>query len=146
MIKTIKKIDLQGNEVWQEVCLCNRCKKPLEPTDFVYETKWTGWHCVKMEPGVAYGFGQGSNPVKHICEDCQKEVESFLNGEDIEHLENITSIKLDTFDERVQCLIERLKSQPSKALSERRNSFLCTSEMAQAIDFILIERGNTLHG
>lgn len=84
MIKTIKKIDIHGNETWQEVCVCNRCKKTLEPTDFVYETKWTGWHCVKMEPGVAYGFGQGSNPVKHICEDCQKELESFLEGEDLD--------------------------------------------------------------
>lgn len=81
MIKTIKKIDLQGNEVWQEVIACNRCKKVLEPADFVYETKWTGWHPVKIEPGVAYGFRQGTNSIKHICEDCQKEVESFLNGE-----------------------------------------------------------------
>ena len=80
MIKTIKKIDLQGNEVWQEVCVCNRCKKELSPSDFVYETKWTGWHPVKIQPGMAYGFNAGSNQVKHICEACQPEVEAFLNG------------------------------------------------------------------
>jgi hypothetical protein len=81
MIKTIKKIDLQGNEEWQEVCVCNRCKNILQPTDFVYETKWTGFHTVRREPGIAYGFGQDSNPIKHICEKCYEEVESFLNGE-----------------------------------------------------------------
>ena len=81
MIKTIKKIDLQGNETWQEVIECNCCKKILEPTDFVYETKWTSWHPVKIEPNTAYGFSQGTNPVKHICEDCKKKVDAFLNGE-----------------------------------------------------------------
>lgn len=81
MIKIIKKIDLQGNEVWQEVIVCNRCKKVLEPTDFVYETKWTAWHPVEMEAGCAYGFRADSNPVKHICEKCQEKVEKFLNGE-----------------------------------------------------------------
>lgn len=81
MIKIIKRIDLQGNEIWQDVIVCNRCKKTLEPTDFVYKTQWTGWHPVKIEPGMAYGFSQGTNLEKHICEQCQKDVEAFLNGE-----------------------------------------------------------------
>lgn len=100
MIKTIKKVDLQGNESWQEVCVCNRCKKVLKPTDYVYETKWTGWHTVKLEPGVAYGFSQDSNPVKHICENCQRDVEAFLNGEYKEKHPRPT-----TFDERVNAVV-----------------------------------------
>lgn len=82
MIKTIKKIDLQGNEIWQEVIVCNRCKKTLESTDYVYETKWTGVYPVKMESICACGFAAGSNPTKHICEYCQKEVEDFINGKE----------------------------------------------------------------
>jgi uncharacterized protein with PIN domain len=84
VIKTIKKIDLQGNEVWQEVIVCNRCKKVLEPTDFVYEIQWTGWHPVQIKGVAAYGFKAETNPERHICEDCQKEVESFLEGKDLE--------------------------------------------------------------
>ena len=143
MIKTIKKIDLQGNEVLQEVCVCNRCKKTLEPTDFVYETKWTGWHCVKMEPGVAYGCGQGSNPVKHICEECQKEVEAFLNGEyapkkPISH--NCTHRNLCTFEERVETYKKSFEKETTKALKAYRGSFLCPVEAVEAIDMILLER------
>ena len=82
MIKTIKKIDLQGNEVWQEVIVCNRCKKILESTDFVYEIQWTAWHPVKIEHHSAYGFEQGSNPIRHICEGCSKQVVTFLEGEE----------------------------------------------------------------
>ena len=84
MIKTIKKIDLQDNETWQEVLVCNRCKKTLEPTEFVYETKWTAYHPVKMRPGCAWGFGEGANPIKHLCVECQVEVEAFINGELVE--------------------------------------------------------------
>lgn len=143
MIKTIKKIDLNGNEVWQEVCVCNRCKKTLEPTDFVYETKWTAWHPVKMDGGYAYGFGQGSNPIKHICKDCQKEVEAFLNGEHVSV--KLTSHSyacgnLSTFDERVAASKKAFENETTKALKEYRCSFLCTREAAEAIDMILLER------
>lgn len=137
MIKTIKKVDLQGNEVWQEVVVCNRCKKVLEPTDFVYETKWTAWHTVKMEPGVAWGFGEGSNPVKHICTDCQKEVEAFLEGKD---LEKKNKPMLTTFEERVALQKESLQCESTLALKELRNSCTCSVETAAAIDSILIER------
>ena len=81
MIKTIKKIDLQGNETWQEVIECNCCKKILKPTDFVYEIQWTSRYRVKIESNMAYGFSQEANPIKHICEDCKKKVDAFLNGE-----------------------------------------------------------------
>lgn len=70
MIKTIKKIDLQGNETFIEVCVCNRCKRIIESEEFVSETKWTAWHPVRMVGCCAYGFGSGSNPVKHICPEC----------------------------------------------------------------------------
>lgn len=144
MIKTIKKIDLNGNEVWQEVCVCNRCKKTLEPTDFVYETKWTAWHPVKMEGCCAYGFGQGSNPIKHICEECQKEVEAFLNGEYVPEKptsHSCTHRNLSTFEERVETSKKAFEKETTKALKEYRGSFLCTAEAAEAIDMILMERG-----
>ena len=81
MIKTIKKIDICGNEIWQEVFVCDKCKKVLENTDYVYEIKWTGWHPVKMERGHAYGFSIDGNPTRHICENCQQEVEKFITGQ-----------------------------------------------------------------
>ena len=137
MIKTVKKIDLQGNEVWQEAVVCNRCKKVLEPTDFVYETKWTAWHTVKMEPGVAWGFGEGSNPVKHICIDCQKEVEAFLEGKD---LEKKNKSILTTFEERVAWHKEFLQCESTSALKRFRNSCVCSVETGVAIDLILRER------
>ena len=40
MIRTIKKIDLRGNEIWQDVIKCNRCKKILDP----YESEWVGYY------------------------------------------------------------------------------------------------------
>ena len=137
MIKVIKKIDLQGNEVWQEVVVCNRCKKVLEPTDFVYEIQWTGWHPVQIEGVVAYGFKAGTNPERHICEDCQKEVESFLEGKD---LEKKNKPILTTFEERVALHKESLQCESTPALKEFRNSYMCSVETATAIDLILKER------
>ena len=128
MIKTIKKIDLQGNEVWQEVVVCNRCKRVLGPTDFVYETKWTARYPVKIEPGYAYGFGPSSNPVKHICEDCYKKVEDFLDGKEIEKREENNTPSLTTFDERVQVIVKSLSKESTSALREFRNRKKNTQE------------------
>ncbi len=144
MIKTIKKIDLQGNEVWQEVVVCNRCKKVLDSTDFVYRIQWTGWRPVQIKDGSAYGFKAGTNPERHICEDCQKEVEAFLNGEYVP--EKLTSHSyarrnLSTFDERVEASKKAFENETTKALKEYRHSFLCTREAAEAIDMILLGRG-----
>ena len=132
MIKTIKKIDLQGNEIWQEVIVCNRCKKTLESTDYVYETKWTGVYPVKMESICACGFAAGSNPTKHICECCQKEVEDFINGKD-----KLNTHKLTTFKERVEISKQRLINENTEALKELRDSYMCSVETASAIDEIL---------
>jgi hypothetical protein len=117
MIKEIKKIDLQGNETWQEVIVCNRCKKTLEPTDYVYETKWTGVYPVKMESICACGFAAGANPTKHICERCQKEVEDFINGKD-----KLSTHKLTTFKERVEMSKKSLINESTEALKEFRNN------------------------
>lgn len=138
MIKTIKKIDLQGNEVWQEVIVCNRCKRTLDPKDFVYETKWTAWHPVKMEPGCGYGFAGDSNPTKHICEDCKKKVEDFLDGKDIN--EENSKLHLTTFRAIVQDRVKDLRDEPTHVLKEFRYSFLCSVETGAAIDLILKER------
>lgn len=138
MIKEIKKIDLQGKETWQEVVVCNRCKKTLEPTDYVYETKWTAWHPVKMESTHAYGFASGSNPVKHICECCQKEVEDFINGKD-----KLNTYKLTTFKERVEICKQSLMNENTEALKELRYSLMCSMETGAAIDEILKERQGT---
>ena len=135
MIKTIKKIDLQGNETWQEVIVCNRCKKTLEPTDYVYETKWTGVYPVKMENICACGFAAESNPTKHICECCQKEVEDFINGKD-----KMDTHKLTTFNERVEMSKQSLINESTEALKELRDSFMCSVETAAAIEEILKER------
>ena len=140
MIKTIKKIDLQGNEVWQEVVICNCCKKVLEPTDFVYETKWTAWHPVKIEYNCVYGFNQDSNPVKHICENCKKKVEDFLEGKEIKDKEENDKPRLTTFAERVQYMVKDLRKESTPALKEFRGSFMCSVESAAAIDLILKER------
>ena len=137
MIKTIKKVDLQGNEVWQEVVVCNRCKKVLEPTDFVYEIQWTGWHPEQIKGAAAYGFKAETNPERHICEDCQKEVESFLEGKD---LEKKNKSMLTTFEERVASYKESLQCESTPALKEIRNSCVCSVETAAAIDLILRER------
>lgn len=144
MIKTIKKIDLQGNETWQEVIVCNRCKKTLEPTDYVFETKWTGWSRVKMENVCACGFASGSNPVKHICECCQKEVEDFINGKEKSNAQLETTIsnapKLTTSKERIEIFKHLLISESTDALRELKNSFMCSIETAAAIDEILKKR------
>ena len=137
MIKTIKRIDLQGNEVWQEVVVCNRCKKVLEPTAFVYEIQWTGWHPVQIKGVAGYGFKAGANPERHICEDCQKEVEAFLEGKDIEKK---NSSILTTFEERVALHKKSLQCESTPALKEFRNSCMCSVETAAAIDLILEER------
>ena len=144
MIKTIKKIDLQGNETWQEVIVCNRCKKTLESTDYVFETKWTGVYPVKMESICACGFAAGSNPTKHICECCQKEVEDFINGKEKsnEQLEASTSNapKLTTLKERVETFKQSLLLESTDTLKELRNSYICSLETAYAIDEILKDR------
>lgn len=137
MIKTIKKVDLQGNEVWQEVIVCNRCKQTLEPEDMVYEIKWTSWHPVKMSVGTAFGFGQGSNPVRHICKKCYGKVERFLEGEEIEKK---NTPALTTLEERVASHKESLKCESTSALKEFRNSCMCSRETGMAIDEILKER------
>lgn len=144
MIKTIKKIDLQGNETWQEVIVCNRCKKTLESTDYVYETKWTGYYPVKMESIFAYGFAAGSNSVKHICKCCQKEVEDFINGKEKSNSQSETNIsnapKLTTSKERIEIFKQLLISESTDSLSELKSSFMCSIETAAAIDEILKER------
>lgn len=146
MVKTIKKIDLQGNETWQEVIVCNRCKKTLESTDYVYETKWTCVYPVKMENICACGFAAGSNPTKHICECCQKEVEDFINGKEKsnEQLEATISNapKFTTFKERVAIFKQLLMSESTDTLKELRDSYMCSMETAAAIDEILKERYN----
>lgn len=139
MIKTIKKIDLQGNETWEEVLVCNRCKKVLEPDAFVYETKWTSWHPVRIKGCFGCGFNAESNPVRHICTNCYEEVESFLEGKDLEK-KNKQKRVLSTFQERVASFKESLKNESTPALLELRQSFMCTRETADAIDMILNER------
>ena len=67
MIKTIKKIDIHGNETWQEVYVCNRCKRTLEMDESVYTTKWESWFPVNPKGVIATGFSAGSNPDIHIC-------------------------------------------------------------------------------
>ena len=144
MIKTIKKIDLQGNETLQEVIVCNRCKKTLEPTDYVFETKWTGWSTVKMGNVCACGFASGSNHVKHVCECCQKEVEDFINGKEKSNAQIETNIgntpKLTTSKERIEIFKQSLISESTDALRELKNSFMCSIETATAIDEILKAR------
>lgn len=134
MIKTIKKIDLQGNEVLQEVCVCNRCKRTLDPDDFVYEIKWTAWHPVKIKPGIAYGFSAGSNQVKHICEVCQSDVEAFLNGV----LDNSKRISNST----VARMMSQFENETTEELKKYRWNILCSREAAEAIDMILVRRGS----
>ena len=68
MIKDIIRIDLQGNKYLQEVVMCDKCKNILEPKDFYYTIKLTGWRPVKIEPDTAYGFSP--REPWHICEEC----------------------------------------------------------------------------
>jgi hypothetical protein len=137
MIKTIKKIDIYGNEVWQEVIVCNRCKRTLEEDEYVYTTKWTSWFPVKPKGLVATGFSQGSNPNRHICEKCNQAVQDFWEGKDIEEKNKPI---LTTFEERVALHKESLQCESTPALKEFRNSCMCSVETAAAIDLILKER------
>lgn len=137
MIKTIKKIDLRGNEVWQEVVVCNRCKKTLEPEDIAYTTKWNSACPVGPFSG-AYCFSAGSNPNRHFCEKCSKEVENFWEGKDLEK-EKHKPI-LTTFEEEVASHKDFLRRESTTALKELRNSYMCSVETAAAIDLILKER------
>lgn len=140
MIKTIKKIDLQGNETWQEVCQCNRCKRILDPNEYVYETKWTAWYPLKPSGCSGWGFAEGTNPVKHICETCQKDVEAFINGE-YEAETKKHSCKLTTFEERVEAMVDAYDEEASEALVELYYSHICSVESGEAIKRILIKRG-----
>ncbi len=146
MIKTVKKIDLQDNEIWQDICICDRCKKILAPEDLVYETKWIAWHPVKMEAGHLYGFNPDANPVKHLCEECYPKVDAFINGNYIPESESDTTpsytSKLTTFAERVAKIKKMYRNESTEALREHRDSFMCTVEGAAAIDEILKERAN----
>lgn len=81
MIKYIKKVDLQGNEYYQEVVICNRCKNILASEDYYYTFERTAWHPVKMKPCCAYGFSAGTNNPWHICEKCHDKVVAELNGD-----------------------------------------------------------------
>ena len=80
MVKDIKKVDLQGNEYYQEVVICDRCKRVLEPEDYYYTFERTAWHPVKMMPGHVYGFNAANKPW-HICEKCHVKVVAELDGD-----------------------------------------------------------------
>ena len=131
MIKTIKKIDLHGNEVWQEVVVCNRCKRVLEPEDIAYTTRWNSACPVGPFSG-AYCFSAGSNPDRHFCQKCSKEIENFWEGKDLEEKENRKPM-LTSHKESLQC-----ESTPT--LQEFCKSYMCSVETAAAIDLILRER------
>lgn len=141
MIKTIKKIDIHGNEIWQEVYVCNRCKRILSEDEYVYTTKWKSYFPVKPKGLVACGFGEGSNPDIHICENCSNDVQRFWNGEYSNDHVKAKQPLLYTFDERVQSMVESLRKESTPALIELRNSFMCSRESGAAIDIILEERG-----
>ena len=138
MVKTIKKIDLQGNKVWQEVIVCNRCKKVLESEDIAYTTKWNSACPVGPFQG-AYCFSAGSNPNRHFCEKCSKEIENFWEGKDLEEKENHKSM-LTTFEERVASHKESLQCESTPVLEAFLNSCMCSVETMTAIDLILKDR------
>ena len=140
MIKTIKKIDIQGNEIWQEVYVCNRCKRILGEDEYVYTTKWKSYFPVKPNGLVACGFGESSNPDIHICENCSNDVQRFWNGEYSNEHAKAKQPLLYTFDKQVQMMASRLRGESTPALKEYRDSFMCTRESAAAIDLILKER------
>ena len=137
MIKTIKKIDIHGNETWQDVYVCNRCKRTLDEDEYVHTTKWQSWFPVKPKGVVAAGFSQGSNPDIHICEKCSQDVQDFWNRKD---LEKKNKPILTTYEERVASHKEYLQCESTPALKELRNSCMCSVETAAAIDLILKER------
>lgn len=138
MIKTIKKIDLHGNEVWQEVMICNRCKRTFEPEDIAYTTAWNSACPVGPFRG-AYGFAAGSNPDRHFCEKCSKEVENFWEGKDLEEEEKHEPM-LSTMTERIAISKKSLECESTEALVELRYSLHCSLETAKAIDLILKDR------
>lgn len=116
MIKTIKKIDIHGNEVWQEVYVCNRCKRTLDEDEDVYTTKWQSWFPVKPKGIIATGFSQGANPDIHICENCSQAVQDFWNGADLQKTSDMP--KMLTYEERVKLHLGYFREQSTEALKE----------------------------
>lgn len=141
MIKTIKKIDIQGNETWQEVYVCNRCKRTLGDDEYVYTTKWKSYFPVKPKGLVACGFGQGSNPDIHICENCSSDVQNFWNGEYTTDKVEVEQPLFTTFNERVAALKKSYECESTQALKEFSQSYMCSLESGKAIALILEERG-----
>ena len=138
MIKTIKKIDIHGNEIWQEVYVCNRCKRTLDENEYVYTTKWESYFPVKPDSVIACGFSQGSNPDIHICKKCSKAVQDFWNGEDIKPQGTLP--KMTTFQERVDMSLDYYRAQSTQALMEFLHSHMCSLESGRAIEIVLRER------
>lgn len=138
MIKTITKIDIHGNETWQEVYVCNRCKRTLEEDEYVYTTKWQSCFPIKPKGIVATGFSAGSNPDIHICENCNEAVQDFWNGKDI-NPQN-TFPKMTTAQERVDMSLDYYRAQSTEALTEFFHSCMCSVESGKAIEIVLKER------
>ena len=139
MIKTIKKIDIHGNETWQEVYVCNRCKRTLDEDEYVYTTKWQSWFPVKPKGFVATGFSQGSNPDIHICEKCSQAVQDFWNGKDLEH-ENLANWE----EQYIMGLKGDYSTWTSKQLRNRYHHSSCSIYSARAIEQVMQERGERL--
>ena len=132
MIKTIKKIDIHGNETWQEVYVCNRCKRTLNKEEFVYTTKWQS--CFFIDRVVAV-FSKGLLPEVHICEKCSDEVQDFWNGKDIEQ-------KFKSADEEQgDAALVYFRKQSTYYLREFLANRICTKEDAEIIKMVLKERG-----
>lgn len=138
MIKTIKKIDIRGNETWQEVYVCNRCKRTLEMDEFVYTTKWESWFPVNPKGVVATGFVAGSNPDIHICSKCSRAVQDFWNGKDLKRIE------LDWQKRYITTLKESYRTWTSEQLRKKYHSVLCSVESSQVIEEIMEERGENI--
>ena len=139
MTKTIKKIDIHGNETWQEVYVCNRCKRTLDEDEYVYTTKWQSWFPVKPKGVIAAGFAQGSNPDIHICEKCNQAVQDFWNGKDLERIESP-----DWQERFVAGLKEGYKTWTSEQLRKKYYNVMCSIESGRAIKEIMEERGENL--
>lgn len=125
MIKDIRKVDLQGNEYYQESVICNRCKRVLSAKEFYYTIKISGYHPVKIEPRTAYGL-KPREPW-HICDECYKKVAEVLDGNDVK------SSSIIDYDP--------LECWTTKRLKDFRNSHMCSVEDADRIDKILKDRG-----
>ena len=139
MIKTIKKIDIHGNETWLEVYVCNRCKRTLEIDESVYTTKWESWFPVNSKGIIATGFSIGSNPDIHICGRCTKAVQDFWNGKDLEH-ENLAD-----WEERfVMGLKETYRTWTSEQLRNKYHHYMCGTSSAKAIEQVMKERGENI--